>query len=447
VLAKAQPKVALLRCDSSIHDTAFLSVPSYLSQTDTFGHFEMKNIRAGTYDIFAFIDANNDNRLTSAKEKAFAPTGKRFELINEIGPFALYEIQCDSSTKKLAGLKPMSATLLIGQWEAGAHAPDSKDKNFAWRIEAVDTSDTADRIPGIASHIPIKRSMRFALQLDAACAMQSYLLIYAPDIRLFIPDSIDSIAEMVRDTIRFNGTIARDTLAPSLTSVSPTGAAALLPRIALAWSEPVRAIRTNWTLADTLGDTLDLICDTLFTDTAILALPRRLLPDRRYSLWLDDSSFIDLSGNYYIDTSDTPRPAITFNTIAGKNLCMSISGGSKCLDPDANRFWRFMPLGSRLYYQCKDDNATFRFDSIPAAKGTLAHYIDSNGDEKPTEGNLFPWRAPEPYFLAPDTVEARARWDIEGISIAECEPCMPPTPQPGADTAQSADSAKTEKKQ
>jgi hypothetical protein len=52
----------------------------------------------------------------------------------------------------------------------------------------------------------------------------------------------------------------------------------------------------------------------------------------------------------------------------------------------------------------------------------------------PSPGSLVPWVAPEEFRAFPDTVEARARWDVEGISVpAACELCAPkikPKPVP-----------------
>ena len=47
---------------------------------------------------------------------------------------------------------------------------------------------------------------------------------------------------------------------------------------------------------------------------------------------------------------------------------------------------------------------------------------------------MFPWLASEPHIVLTDTVEARARWDIEGIEVVECEPC-PEELSPSADTS------------
>ncbi|MGD9202126.1 MAG: hypothetical protein PVI26_11215, partial [Chitinispirillia bacterium] len=62
-------------------------------------------------------------------------------------------------------------------------------------------------------------------------------------------------------------------------------------------------------------------------------------------------------------------------------------------------------------------------DSIPASKGSIQFYVDYNRDNSYTKGSLFPWNPPEPYYSFSDTIEARARWDIEGIEIPACNIC------------------------
>jgi hypothetical protein len=216
----------------------------------------------------------------------------------------------------------------------------------------------------------------------------------------------------------------------------------LEPRIALAWSEPVRAVVSGFVLADSLGDTVMLACDTVVGDTTELSLPRKLLPGRRYRCAVAESTFADLSGNLFIDTAATADSAgmeIRFGTVGEDKLCFSLSGSSPCLGSDPKRVWRFMPFGVKASYRCPDRNSSFRFDSIPSGKGVLGYFTDENGDGMPNPGSVFPWVPPEPSVLLPDTLEARARWDIEGIRVTDCSVCPdttgagsgPPVPSGG----------------
>ncbi|MBD3393305.1 MAG: hypothetical protein GF418_14365 [Chitinivibrionales bacterium] len=417
---RAQPKVALFRHDTaSPDDTVLLATPSYLAQTDTLGRFALDFIRAGTYDILAFIDSDNNNRLTSKSDQAFAPQQRRIVLADSAGPLVLFPVACDTSAKTIASFKPLADTLALGQWEAETRLDDTTLLDSTWRIVPVDTSDTAPPPPSVVRYVPVRRSPRFVLIVDPPFEAAPYYLIYSPQAQVRLSPEADTLL----DTIRFNGPTSADTIPPEIVWHAPKGTASLAPRVAVAWSEPVRALLPALLLTDTLGDTIQCLMDTLPADTTIFRLKRSLLPGRAYRMPIPDTAFADLCGNHPLDTSDTPSVAIAFSSISEDNICFSLSGGSSCLKPADSRVWQFKPLGSTNIYTCADSGGSFRFDSIPAAQGFLAHFIDADGDGEPSDGRLFPWMPPEPYFSFADTIEARARWDIENITITDCEPC------------------------
>ena len=158
-------------------------------------------------------------------------------------------------------------------------------------------------------------------------------------------------------------------------------------------------------------------------DTTTIVPLRRFLPGRRYRASIPCSVVVDLGGNHPADTTDSCRLNITLATVRADELCLSLSGRGTCLGDQPNRMWRFRPFGFPAPVTTADSAGHFRFDSLPAGEGTLAWFVDSNGDGEPTAGILLPWIAPEPHIPYYDTVEARARWDIEGVSVDACDPC------------------------
>jgi hypothetical protein len=120
-----------------------------------------------------------------------------------------------------------------------------------------------------------------------------------------------------------------------------------------------------------------------------------------------------------IDTVNTSQKRRAVDTSA---LCIRLSGGASCLEPDENRKWVYRPISHRdTSFTVPDSAGTFAFDSIPASKGTLLWFIDDDGDNAITPGRLSPWRRPERFFVLPDTVEAKARWVVEGLNVRGCE--------------------------
>jgi len=134
---------------------------------------------------------------------------------------------------------------------------------------------------------------------------------------------------------------------------------------------------------------------------------------------VDTVGVIDTSKNKLavIDTAKASK-----KKAAADSLCVRLSGGASCLEPDEKRKWVYRPISRRdTSFIAADSAGTFAFDSIPASKGTLLWFIDDDGDNLITPGKLSPWRSPERFFIVPDTIEAKARWVVEGLNVRGCE--------------------------
>jgi hypothetical protein len=217
-----------------------------------------------------------------------------------------------------------------------------------------------------------------------------------------------------------------DTVRPALTSVFPP-TTAVLPRegeIRLGFSEPV-SFTARLALIDSLLDTVGVALDSAITDTVVAKPVRRLHAGSKYRLVLLTSFGKDLAGNclHPRDTTDTVR-VLTFSVIDPDSIAVSLKGCIPCLSRDSLRLWQFLPLSQGSVALSKDSSGCFSFDSIPAGKGFVAYFTDVNGNRKPDRGVLVPWRSPEQYFVLPDTVEARARWEIEDVNLpGACKGC------------------------
>jgi hypothetical protein len=113
-----------------------------------------------------------------------------------------------------------------------------------------------------------------------------------------------------------------------------------------------------------------------------------------------------------------------FSAIAADSLAVSFAGCVPCLGTDKKRKWQFLPFSGGNPALCADSNGCFRFDSLPSGKGAVGYFTDANDNGRPDKGSLVPWIAPEPSRIFPDTIEARARWEIEGVTFNKpCEQC------------------------
>ena len=409
-----QPKVALFNVGSQTPpDTVLFSPPSYVAQTDSLGLFSFEHIRKGNYCIMAWADLNGNNRFEPDKEPAFGPEEKFFKLDSTLSAVTLYPVQCDTSHLRITTIKPVSGRVLSASW---SRAADTSAFSFfhEWRVERADAKSPA---LSVARYQALPRSPNFFMTLSDTTGLASYRFIYKAPATALRPKSGPMI-----DTLRFNGVHASDTVRPAALSFAPTGKAALRPPIRIVWSKPVKAGFTGVKMGDTLGDTVvvSVVDGLLLSDTTLLEVNRPLRPDRSYHLVLADTLFKDISGN---SPRDTLFGKYTITAVSSENLCNSLSGRALCASNEPRRKWLFLPINGADRYLAGDSAGHFRFDSIPSGKGLIASFLDYNGDGRPTMGSLFPWVRPEPYRVFPDTVEARMRWDIEGIEAPSCDVC------------------------
>jgi len=410
--APIQTKVALFAAHGGVFpDSAYFSLPSYLVQADSSGIFTLDHIRKGAYELISFIDANNDNRLQPGMEQAFAPVEKNIIIDSAVGPEVLYPVASDTITNRIISITPVSNLVIMGTW---ARPPDTGAARLLsqWRLQSLDTAGARRRLK---AYVPLPRTSRFLLTLSDTMSVAGYRLWYAAPLRV-----LHGKNSLLRDSIRFAGIRGSDTVRPAATGFFPQGPADLKPRLKLAWSKPVAFAKASWIMVDSLGDSVAITMDTAFAETTFCSVRRALKPGARYRLRLPDTLFSDISGNH---PRDSTLGKYTVQTIAAENLCYSLSGGVQCSQKTDSLTWLFKPLNAVDCYVSKNNGGRFRFDSLPGGKGRIGRLVDFNGDGRPTPGGLVPWTKPEPYRLFPDTVEARARWDIEGIEIPACEPC------------------------
>jgi hypothetical protein len=407
-----QPKAALFAAQPAFFpDSGYFGLPSYLVQTDSSGGFIFDHIRRGTYRLIAFADANGNNRLEPGIEQAFAPVNITVTIDSAAGPMVLYPVTSDTVTNRIISLKAVSNRVVAGTW---ARPSDSIAVSALaqWRVQ---TTNAAAAMLRIKEYTPQPRTPRFFLTFTDTMSVTPYRLWYSAPRRT--PRDKNPF---FRDSIRFDGVRFADTLRPAVVGFSPSGIAGLKPLMKLFWSKPVTPSQVKGSMADSLGDTVPVALASALSDTTVITVQRALKPATKYALRFPAAFFSDISGNHPRDSS---FGKYVVQTMSGDNLCYSLSGGAPCLSKTQNARWIFMPIGSADFFMVNDSVGRFRFDSIPSGKGRLGYFIDFNGDGKPTSGCLVPWVKPEPSTLFPDTVEARARWDIEGIEVPACEAC------------------------
>jgi hypothetical protein len=404
-----QPLVVLFRLPRPPDDSGYSGPPTYMAQSDSSGRFEFTHIRTGPYALFAYLDKNSDSRLQT-DEDLYIPADSSVTVGPASATVRLYPASFDTTRQSIATIAAINNRTIAGQWKKPWDSLACPSVP-SFTLKPADSSSAA--IP-LALNLE-NGSPRLILLPDTTLDSIPYLLIYT------LKSIFDTAA--VSDTLRLNGAPQADTSAPFLTGSSPKINADLQPEIRFYWSEPV-AVTFPLIMADSLGDTLALSGDTTAADTTRITVPRSLIPGRQYRIILLSAHGKDYSGNNLRcrDSTDTAS-IISISTVRPDSLAVSLQGGAPCLESSRLRKWRFSPLVGGRSFTVADRGNAFRFDSLPAAKGKIETFIDRNGNDRPDAGRLLPFVAPEPFLMFEDTVEARARWDVEGVELGPCDPC------------------------
>jgi hypothetical protein len=422
--------VGLYRKRDTLSDSALFAAPDYLTQTDSAAFFSFENVRSGPYRLVAFIDQNNNRRLNPGVEAAYAPLLQTVECKNTPDTILLYPVESDTTGPNIAAVTPISPAALLATLTKAADTAAGISA-CSWSLER---SDKNGNTPAVSYTTWIGSDMRrCVLHLADSQELTPYRLIFTYT-RLS-----EKVPVTVCDTMRFNGARPVDTIPPALSSVTPVGTVGLEPELRFIFTEPI-TVTAPLRLTDSLGDTVALVVDSSLCDTVSAKPGRTLHAGSQYRLVVLSSAGKDFAGNLLKprDTTDTVLTPM-FTVIDADSLAVTFAGCVPCITPDSLRLWRFQPLNGGPSSYAADSSGCFSFDSIPGGKGLLMCWWDGNRNGKIDKGMLVPWRPPEPFSVFADTVEARARWEVEGVELkSACRRCEKHVPAKQDTTAATA---------
>lgn len=435
-----QPKVALFRYNSdNIDDTLLLSDPDYLTQTDTLGKFQFTHIKADKYFILAFIDSDKNNRLTSGSEKVFTCSDKIIEAGIEQSIHLFYTLS-DTSVNSIENITPLSPKLLSGNLKRAYQSSDYYSKISNIKLME---SDSITKEATIEKLTLKNNSNKVLIKLKDTLTLNQYLLSYQikRPLAYYTLDTTSKDSSYIQDTVfydtlRFNGTNKTDSLNVKFESCTPLDTISINQSLTLSWSNLVKPLFDSIVAFDTSGDTTKFYHNGEYSSKTELIPSEDLVAGTEYTLQIYDSMFIDLNGhivtiNEAIDSTDTTaldsivdKGEIIFTTIEPGKICYSLSAIPQCEDEITEKsVLQFNYVNSTKEILSTPKGQLFTFVNLPSGNGTFKWFKDYNNNLERDPGHLFPWRKPEFLYSYPDTVEARARWDVENYPLENCFTC------------------------
>lgn len=374
--------------------------PDCVAPCDSSGRFVAAHLRPGIYLLAAFADANSDRKFNPGSEAVFAAQELTVNVKDSLGPILLFPLDGDTATAKVATVSASAGRILSGTWKSRP----LDDRLPVCSVQSVDSPFVAHELMLLRPADP----QSFVLVSRDSLPNGQYYLITTSAARL-------TMRAETRDTLRFNMSSLADTIAPRLASVAPTRASGPHPRIRLRFSEAVLFTASS-VAAVTGSDTVLCTPKASAADRIELTPGRALTPGSTYTLQLTPAMLSDLAGNKPKGDSLTGLLKAEVRIMADDSLAASFSGAPDVPRPDVRRIWQLATFAGDTL-ACPEKNGGFRFDSLPGCTGRMSAFLDHNANGLIDRGRLFPFRAPEEAVFFSDTVEARARWDVDGVII------------------------------
>ncbi len=382
--------------------------PDYLSQTSKDGSFSLKYLGTGKYRLFAIRDVYNN---------------------------LIYDAQVDQyGTAQFDVLLQDSITFF---------------NNLNFRITLEDTTPPfISNVKSLNKHQiqivlsePVKDSAEFFISdiLNFnSLQVNSYFLI-KPNTFLLYTNSQDSIKyklttykicdtagnEIIpeKNQIEFYGSIINDTIAPyfEFQNIKNNENNVMMNKYFLvSFNEEIiqNSFVNGFHLLDSAGN--DVPGNFVWeTKLKVKFLPIENLKSKmKYKVKIDLDSLIDIFGNSIKDSTII----LEFSTI-DKNKLSSINGKviGKTINLDYKNviieIFEVNKIRQKIMETKPNDTGEFVFNDIPEGKYILEAFSDKNGNMKYDFGRIKPFVHSEIFTVYPDTINLRARWPIENVSI------------------------------
>jgi hypothetical protein len=373
----------------------------YATQPGVDGRFTLAHIPRDEYRLFAVVEKRR-NRLWDSDREALA-----------IPPFDVEAAE----TFRMPLNMLMTEFDLLPPTLRGAEALHRQGIRFSFS-EPVEFSGMEARLQAESGEQLLVID-QFQNPADSSAillttALQRDSVIYS--IRL---DGIADLAGNVADSLETSllGTARNDTVGATLSWSRPGPGATgvrLDQKLILGFSEAITL--TTLPAAVTLHDPEGLPVQGSWTysgsNVGTFAPAEPFAGNGQYLVQIRGDSLLDIFGN----ASSDSLVEWNFTTMDPEQMG-TLSGNV----PGAEQNLRIVarPVGGNESETATlvDANGDFKFTDLPAMEYRLWLYQDVDGNDRFTPGEVDPFEFAEPFWINPDTIRVRARWETEGIII------------------------------
>lgn len=400
---------AFVLSDTGLAPDPTIRKPDYISQTGQEGIFSLNFLKPSRYRVFAIQEQNRNLRLDANFERVGIPF-RDVTIDSENMKFEglLFRLtRLDTIAPFITGVRPVNDTYL----QLRLSEPVQINDRTSFYIVNQQSMDTL-RILAMSGNRETENMIDVFTKPMAQETGYQFISTFMEDTSGVENDSLQTVmfqSRSITDTTRLE--LLEFTPADSAVAVRPE------QTIGLKFSVPVQweSVFSRFQLME--SDSTPVLGEwrLLSVYEAEFIPGRVLMPDSSYRAVLSLSGVEDLWGR------NAPDSLISrYFTIVSSRELGEISGTIRSTDTfNAAVFLslhlidkKSMPFHWRLA-----EPGEFLVPYLPEGQYLLSGFRDLNGDGRYSFGDLFPFSYSEPFFVNPDTIKVRKRWETRGITI------------------------------
>ena len=418
VLLYSQPE------DSAV----FRDIPDYITRASLNGEFRIDNVRAGSYRLYALVDADNSKNY-NLREESFAFYGEPVQVTPEknflpVAKDSIASVAAPPAAGKVPEKPPVTGDfpLIMFQAEKKLHYLASSSRKQAYQLSFIlskppDSLGFRFSIPGASDKAWLtehsrKRDSITVWLTDSALYNRPIL---EPVISYPFTDSL-GVTSLKDDTLqmRFVAAVQRSTRgqAPKRTPYKIThglsGQVRPAGRIAFTAPSPMRPPDTSAVkLYEVLKDQKTRIPVTFTGDSSLYSryyMNAELKSGKNYLFISDSAAFTSIYGDY---SDSTGVKFLVPGPESYGKLILDITGhyGGKIIQLLTER-------EELVRQEYLTDTARLEFPLLGQGKYKVRAIFDLDGNREWTTGDFDFHRQPEPVSYYPGLIEIKENWEV-----------------------------------
>lgn len=423
------PENTLVLLYSQPEDSAvFKDIPDYITRAALNGEFRIDNVRAGSYRLYALVDADNSKNY-NLSEESFAFYGEPVQVAPEknylpVAKDSLASVSAPSAAGKVPEKPPVTGEfpLILFQAEKKVHYLASSSRSQAYQLSFVlsmppDSLDFGFSIPGAADNAWMtehsrKRDSITVWLTDSALYNRPVL---EPVISFPFTDSL-GVTSLKDDTLqmRFVAAVKRPSRgqAPRRTPYkithSMSGQVRPVSTIAFTAPSPMRPPDTSKIyLYELLKEQRTRVPVTFTGDSSAFYryfMNAELKSGTNYLFISDSAAFTSIYGDY---SDSTGTKFLVPGPESYGKLILDIKGhyGGKIIQ-------LLNEQESLVRQEYFTDTARLEFPLLEKGKYKVRAIFDLDGNREWTTGDFDIHRQPEPVSYYPGLIEIKENWEI-----------------------------------